>query len=102
MSAKRVQIAYHFQVDPAQMTAGMVRLPEQITRTVSVGEEFTTEKVGSDCLSFDDRGRLVAAIEKECLEANRTARPVAAGESAKAKPAANLAEQGDSEEMSAF
>jgi hypothetical protein len=71
----RVQIAHHFKIDPAKLAPGLVRLPEQITRTVSVGEEFSTEKVSIDCLSAADRATLVAELEKQTREATRTARP---------------------------
>jgi len=90
----RVQVAYHFQIDPAQLVPGAVRLPEQITRTVCVGEHFKTEKVSSDCLPAADQAELLDAMEKQVREATRTARPAGAG------PAA-LPEE-PAEEMSAF
>lgn len=94
MSEKRVQVAYHFKIDPAQMIPGAVRIPEQITRTVTVGEEFKTEKVSSACLSPADHAALVAEIDKQVQEATRTARPAGTAASA---PIADAAE-----EMSAF
>lgn len=90
----RAQVAYHFKLDPATMT-GPVRLPEQITRTVSVGEHLHTEKVASIALPVADRVDLLAEIEKQAREATRTAKPV--GEAAPAA-GADPAE----EEMSAF
>lgn len=75
MATIRVQVAYHFQLDPAQLTPGAVRIPEMITRTIAVGEEMKTEKVASDLLSPTDRAALVVEIEKQVKEATRTARP---------------------------
>jgi hypothetical protein len=78
MADIRIQVAYHFKIDPAKLLPGAVRLPEQITRTVSVGEEFTTEKVSTESLSLSDRLHLETEIEKQVAEATRTARPAGA------------------------
>jgi hypothetical protein len=96
MAETRVQIAYHFKIDPAQLVPGAIRLPEQITRTVSVGEEFTTEKVGTDSLPPHDRQALRDELEKQAREATRTARP------AGAPPEEQTAAGNESEELSAF
>ena len=96
MAETRVQIAYHFKIDPAQLVPGLIRLPEQITRTVSVGEAFTTEKVGIDSLQAADREALTCELEKQCREATRTARPAG---SVAADPA-EVEEK--AEELSAF
>lgn len=64
MAEIRVQVAYHFKLDPAGLTPGAVRIPEMITRTISVGEELITEKVASAALSLTDRAALVVEIEK--------------------------------------
>lgn len=102
MAETRVQIAYHFKIDPAQMVPGQIRLPEQIIRTVTVGEEFNTEKVGMECLSLEDRARLVMEIDKQCREMTRTAQAVADG-NGPAGPAAFVSADGEAaEEMSAF
>lgn len=93
----RAQIAYHFKIDPAKLATGLIRIPEQITRTVSVGDELTTEKVSSNCLSLVDQDAILAEIEKQTREATRTARP--AGSVQPAEPATVSAE---AEEMSAF
>lgn len=97
MAEIRVQIAHHFKIDPAQLTPGAVRLPEMITRTVSVGDEFTTEKVAVSSLPPADRAALVAEIEKQAREATRTAKPASAG-----APPAAPGEAEAEEEMSAF
>lgn len=94
MAMKRVQVAYHFQMDPAQLVPGAVRLPEQITRTVCVGDEFKTEKVSPDCLPAADRLALVEEIEQQVREATRTARPAGAALDASASEPVD--------EMSAF
>lgn len=75
MAEVRAQVAYHFKTDPGKLAPGLVRLPEQITRTVSVGDEFITEKVSLDCLPAPDRAVLIAEIEKQTKEATRTAQP---------------------------
>jgi hypothetical protein len=71
----RVQVAYHFKIDPAKLVPGQIRLPEQIIRTVSVGDDLTTEKVSLESLSSWDRDALRDALEKQTCEATRTARP---------------------------
>ncbi len=93
----RAQIAFHFKIDPAKLVPGLARIPEQITRTVSVGDELTTEKVSADCLSPADRAAILVELEKQTREATRTARP--AGSAQPAEPAQASAE---AEEMSAF
>ena len=101
MAQTRVQIAYNFQIDPAQQVPGLVRIPEQIIRTVSIGTEIvTTEKVSPDCLSPADRADLIAAIEKETAEATRTAKPAGASAAADATSASGPAPA--EEEESAF
>jgi hypothetical protein len=92
----RAQISHHFKIDPAKLAPGLVRIPEQITRTVSVGDELTTEKVSSECLSPDDRAAILAEIEKQTREATRTARPAGAA------PAADPVDSVVDDEMSAF
>lgn len=92
----RVQAAYHFKIDPAKLTPGRIQLPEQITRTVSVGEEMTTEKVSVLTLSVADRAAIIAELEKQTAEATRTARQ-AGSSSAQEMPA-----EESGEEMSAF
>ncbi len=101
MAEIRVQIAHHFKLDPAQLTPGAVRLPEMITRTVSVGEEFVTEKVAFLALPSADRHVLVEAIEKQVREQTRTAQPVGAA-TADAVGAQHAAPASDVEEESAF
>lgn len=96
MAEIRVQIAYHFKIDPAKESTP----PEQITRTISVGEEFTTEKVNCNEIKFEDRGLLQAEIDKVCREATRTARPVA-DDKAAAEPA-HQEEEEQQDEISAF
>jgi len=92
MAETRAQIAYHFRFDPAKETPGLVRLPEMITRTLSVGEEIVPEKVSSAVIPEADRAALLAEMENQVREANRTAKP--AGGSADA--------EADKDEMSAF
>lgn len=91
----RVQVAYHFKIDPAKLAPGLIRIPEQITRTVTVGEEFFTEKVSNDCLSHADCAAIVSDLEKLTREATRTARPAGSA----LLPEAVAEEQ---EELSAF
>lgn len=98
MAETRVQIAYHFKTDPTQLVPGAVRIPEQIIRTVSIGETFTTEKVSVDCLSDCDRKALIAELDKQTREATRTAKPTATEPAAsEVTPAA-----ASDEEISAF
>jgi hypothetical protein len=102
MAEIRVQVAYHFKVDPAKLVPGIVRLPEQIIRTVSAGDEFTTEKVSLDSLQESDRASLEAEIEKQVREATRTARPVIEGGAHSPDPGAEVEGEGPAEEVSAF
>lgn len=102
MAEIRVQVAYHFKIDPAQLTPGLISLPEQIIRTVSVGDDFSTEKVSGNCLSLEDRSRLQVEIDKQCVEATRTARPVVDGETVAETPAAGMAGSKAQDEISAF
>jgi hypothetical protein len=96
MAEIRIQIAHHFKIDPAQLVPGLIRLPEQITRTVSVGDEFSTEKVSLGSLPDADRIALIAEIEKQTREATRTAQPAG-------KASASSLTSGDvKEELSAF
>ena len=99
MAETRVQIAYHWKTDPAQMIPGSVRIPETITRTIAVGDEFRTDKVSSSCLSPADRAAIVAELDKQTADANRVARP--AGEAAP-EPTATLGPSDADDEMSAF
>lgn len=94
MAEKRIQVAYHFKVDPAQLVPGAIRIPEQIIRTVAIGDDFTTDKVSSACLSPEDHQALLAGIEKQVVDATRTARPADAAPIAEATT--------NDEEMSAF
>lgn len=97
----RVQVAYHFKVDPAKLIPGAVRLPETITRTVAVGDEMKTEKISSSVLSPTDRAALIAEIEKQTAEANRVARP--ADEIPEAAQTSAVAAASETEEgMNAF
>lgn len=75
MAETRVQVAYHFKIDPAQLTPGRVQLPEMITRTIAVGDAVIPEKVASAALSPADRAALLVEIENQVREATRTARP---------------------------
>jgi hypothetical protein len=77
----RIQVAYHFKLDPSKMAKvadiEKIPLPEEITRTVSVGEDFTTEKIATSSLSPWDRRAIREALAPQIVEANRTAQPVA-------------------------
>ena len=75
MAETRVQIAYHFKFDPAQEIVGPVRIPEMITRTLSVADEIIPEKVASSSIPDADRTALLIEMEKQVREATRTARP---------------------------
>lgn len=102
MAETRVQVAYHFKIDPAKLVAGMdperIPLPEQITRTVSVGDELTTEKVASMSLAPYDRSALRAAIAKQVPEATRTAKPIGDASA----PESSIKPENEDEEISAF
>jgi len=77
----RAQVAYHFKIDPAKLTTTdpeRIPLPEQITRTVSVGEELHTEKLSTIALPPADRSSLRKMIADQVKEATRTARPAGA------------------------
>lgn len=92
MAETRVQVAYHYKFDPAKEIPGMARLPEMITRTLSVGDEIIPQKVSSESIPEADRAALLIEVEKQVADANRVAKP--SGSSAvEVKPA---------DEMSAF
>jgi hypothetical protein len=98
MAEIRVQVAYHFKIDPAKLEPGKVRLPEQVTRTVAIGEEMITEKVSIGCIPIPDVEQLTAELEKQVREATRTARPAGSP-----GPVSGDEEPGEhKEEMSAF
>jgi hypothetical protein len=103
MAETRVQIAYHFKTDPAKLSAGTsidrIPLPEQITRTVSVGAELKTEKVSIDTLSPWDRTALREMLHAQVKEATRTARPAGSPAPTSAGPDADDAAD---DEISAF
>ena len=92
----RAQVAYHFKIDPAKLTPGRIQLPEQITRTISVGEELQTEKVSLLALSLADRAAITTELQKLTVEATRTARPAGTTTT----PGADAAEE--PEELNAF
>lgn len=96
MAETRVQVAYHFKTDPAQLVSGMIRLPEQIIRTTSAGDEFVTEKVGIESLSPWDRDALRERLDVLVREATRTAQPAGSAPPAENEPA------GIDDEISAF
>lgn len=100
MAETRVQVAYHCKIDPAQLTPGLIRLPEQVTRTISVGAELVTEKVALSAIPEADRAVLLTEIDKQVREATRTARPVGAAAPAASDVGAQHAAPED--EMSAF
>ena len=100
MAETRVQIAYHWKTDPAQLIPGAIRIPDLITRTVAVGDEFMTEKVSSSVLTPADRAALMAEINKQTVEANRVALPAEEGASAQSPGPAEASETED--EISAF
>jgi hypothetical protein len=93
----RAQVAYHFKIDPAKLTPGRIQLPDQITRTVSVGDEMTTEKVSSLAIPVSDRVVLIVELEKQTAEQTRTARPAGA-----ATTTTVAGQPAEDDEMSAF
>lgn len=99
MAEIRVQIAYHFKINPSDLLPGQIRLPEQITRTVSVGEELITEKVATETLPSWDRETLHEQLDKQCREATRTARPAGSAPAATAENPADIQQE---DEISAF
>ena len=99
MAEIRVQIAFHWKTDPAQMIPGAVRIPETITRTIAVGDEFSTEKVSSSYLGPADRATLLAELDKQTMDANRVAQ--AAGDKTP-EPSAAPGPAAEDDELSAF
>lgn len=105
----RAQVAYHFKIDPAKLTPGDIRLPKEIIRTVSVGEELFTEKTDCDALHRADCAALVELLDTVAREATRTAKAVApaaakpaAAEAPPAAPKSILDIEPETEELSAF
>jgi hypothetical protein len=99
MAEIRVQVAYHWKSDPAQMIPGAVRIPETITRTIAIGDEFVTDKMSSSCLSPADRAAIIAELDKQTTDANRVARPA---DEAALEPVASSVSAAAEDEMSAF
>jgi hypothetical protein len=102
MAEQRVQIAYHWKADPAQLIPGAVRIPEMITRTMVVGDDLKTEKVSSAVLTPTDRAALLGELDKQTKEANRVARPAEESEATTAAAPGSAAAANPEEEMEAF
>ena len=73
MAEVRVQVAFHFTFDPAKQLAA---LPEEITKTIAVGDKVTPEKVQSGKVIGDaTRTAMLIEMEKLVLAAQKTAKP---------------------------
>lgn len=79
MAEIRVQVAFHFTIDPAAQIIGDITYPAQVQRTMVVGEEIDVSKVSFDSVFssevftfIDEKANTVVA------EQLRTAKPVSA------------------------
>ena len=78
MPEVRIVVSHHFTVDPSKLTIGLPELPDEITRTIVVGETVLAEKVPLTKISEGDRELFEVELSKLVLESTRTAKPVVA------------------------
>jgi len=76
MSEITVTLAYHFKVDPAKMTPGLFSLPEQVSRTLAVGETVHPGKASSGEIPHDIQEVIDREVESLILKQGKTARKV--------------------------
>ncbi|AJF08291.1 hypothetical protein [Geoalkalibacter subterraneus] len=99
MAKERVQVSFHFNIDPAEMMIGQISLPETIMKTVAVGEsEPVVSKVNSSELSDQDRAKLIDMIEQRVIKAGKKAKSVKSSADAFASPAPSKNNSGTSTE----
>lgn len=83
MSEKRIQIAAHFNIDPAKQTLGAIQFPETVTVTMVVGDEIIPKKVAfKNAFSHEQIMEIENKVNAMVKESLRTAKPV------ESKPAA--------------
>lgn len=69
----RVQVAYHFTFDPAKSLA---ELPEEVTRTLVVGEHMTLAKFPSLDLEDEVYAEMMKEMDKLVFKTMKKAKPV--------------------------
>jgi hypothetical protein len=69
----RVSVSMHFTFDP---TKGFAKIPEEITKTLAVGDEFQLEKVPGAALVGPTRDFMLKEMEKVVFSSQKKAKPV--------------------------
>ena len=85
MAKIRVQVAIHFEFDPATQLAD---IPEEITKTIAIGDELIASKVPASSISLADTTKIILEMDKQVFEAQKKAKPVK-----KSAPVATAAEK---------
>lgn len=77
MAEVRVQVAFHFKIDPARQNIGLIEYPDTVMKTVSVGEEVVPSKLSFiEAFTGDDKAiieeKLMALVEESLCTARPT------------------------------
>ncbi len=89
MSEIRIQIALHFKWDPAK---DALAIPEEITKTIAIGDEITPVKVPGALISGKTAELIRSKMTELQIKAKKTAKPVT--KKVEPKPAEEVGEQG--------
>jgi hypothetical protein len=90
MADIRVSVSMHFTFDPAKQFA---KIPEEITKTIAIGEAIIPAKVPGAALSGETGKTILMEMEKLVAHAQKKAKPAKAA-TPEAKPADKAGEQG--------
>lgn len=78
MSETRISASFHFVINPAHQTIGLIELPQTLILTYGLGSKVLAEKVSLEQVPCLIRERLEVEIAQLVLEQTRTAKPLAA------------------------
>lgn len=102
MAKVRVQAAAHFQIDLTDVDPNNIAFPETVTVTLSVGDEFTPEKVPFNIAFTPDQiAKLEDTIKARAIQAQRKAAP-ASTEKAQSAPVEETATENTQTEAPLF
>lgn len=77
MAEVRIQVAFHFKIDPAKQNIGLIEYPDMVMKTVSVGEDIVPSKLPfTDAFTGEDKSIIEEKLKALVEESLRTARPV--------------------------
>jgi len=77
MAEVRIQVAFHFKIDPAKQNIGLIEYPDMVMKTVSVGEDIVPSKLPfTEAFSGEDKAIIEEKLMVLVEESLRTARPV--------------------------